>query len=69
MKINQGKKRAKMQEQILMQTMQVKLSYEKLIESALADEALKDKFLDLIQKGKHEEEAAKKLQKAISPVK
>ena len=36
-----------------MNTMSVKLSYEKVIQDALADRSLRDKILELIQKGRH----------------
>ena len=44
-----------------MKTVQVKLSYEKVIEDALADEAIKERLLALIQEGNHQEDAALQL--------
>lgn len=34
--------------------MQAKLSYEKIIQSALADHSIKDKFLVLLEQGNYE---------------
>lgn len=42
----------------------VKLSYERVIQEALEDRTMRDNFLTLIRKGKHEEEAAKQVQQA-----
>ena len=44
-----------------MKTMQVKLSYEKIIQDAIADEAMKDRLLTLIQEGSHQKDAALQL--------
>ena len=43
-----------MQEKIILETMKVKLSYERVILAALKDATLKPKFLTLIRQGKFE---------------
>ena len=56
--IDQLKKRYAKCESLLMRTMQVKLSYEKVLQDAIADVTMKDKLLLLIKKGSHQKDAA-----------
>ena len=52
--INKLKRKYATCETLLMKTMQVKLSYEKVIQDAIADKAIKDKLLTLMNEGSHQ---------------
>ena len=56
--IDQLKRKYAKCETLLMRTMHVKLSYEKVIQDAIADKTIKDKLLTLIKEGSHQKDAA-----------